>query len=168
MPSLIELSQEMDSLLAQLQEEDEVSEETIARLERIEGDIKSKAGGYVAIIRNLQAEAESHEKLMKYHKVKQDVANRKIEFLKQRLKEVMLHQSIDKLDTDYGRVKVRTGGDHMRELIIDNEALVPEEFKRTEIKILKSDLKKAVMNEPFGVIDMGCHLGDAPIWLEIR
>ena len=103
-------------------------------LESIEGEIEAKAEGYVAVIRNLQAEKAAVAARKEYVKgilqeltaMEKHLVSRE-EWLKENLKETMIAIGQEKIKTDTLSLNVRKAGGKEK---LDKTGEVPDNFKR--------------------------------------
>lgn len=153
--NIYELSKELEQFLANLPESGELSDEDLAIYSELaemkDGKIKSTAYAYLnlqAELDGIQAQIDRLNNLKKSKQSQQDRVKKLIDF-------GMSLENSEKLD--FGDLKVyytkSTG------TVVDDESLVPEEFKKEKI-VVSVDLVKAKEALKSGQEVAGIHLED--------
>lgn len=112
-------------------------------LEGIMGAIEVKSAGYVAIINQLKMEADACKEHEAIWKAKKQVRENSMERLKKRLADSMV--AIDKKEIPAGDVtiKLQKNGGQLP-LIIDDDATIPDRFKKIIYETDKALIRKAL------------------------
>ena len=138
---LYEINDAYYKWLEKVQEnEGELTPEMLTEIDCIEGEFEEKGEAYAVLIKTLNAEAEligSEEKrLAERRRRKENLSER----LKERLAESMRIFERDKLETAKCKVSFRTS----KAVEIIDETLIPDEYFKTERKVIKTDIKTAI------------------------
>lgn len=131
MSTLYELTADMEQLYSMLVDCDKDEEDIIIdTMEGIEGEFEYKAEGYGKIIRQLEADALIHKKEAERHMAIAERSEKRMKWLKERLKDAMTITGKTKFNTDLFRFSVvKNGGVNPLEI---NEELVPDKYKKTK------------------------------------
>ena len=128
---LYELSETYDRLLADeaLYGEDEEFQELLAF---IEDNLYEKAENITKIIKSLEKEVEVFKVTEQEMRKKRQARERRIGWLKEYLEQNMMDEGEKKLKTDLFSVWIQK---NPKSLQIEDEEVVPEEFKEEETKV---------------------------------
>ena len=110
MSSLMNLSGEWRELLM-MAEDPDVDEETLMdTMEAINGEIKIKAGGYVAVTRHLEGRADMYEKEAKRLLDAAKAYRNNSKRITERLKYAMVQMDMPVIESDYCTIKIVNNG----------------------------------------------------------
>ena len=161
---LYELSDQMQGLMA-LIEEGELDQDTLDdTLEGIHGLIGDKAQGILAVMANLGASASAYGAEIKRMQARKKTLDNHQSWLKEYLRSNMARCNITKIESD---VFTATLGKPGKSVEIVHPEMVPEFYKETvtEIKIAKAPIAKALKA---GDDVPGCRLVDSQAPLTIK
>lgn len=143
MSNLYELTNNYETLLNMLYDEDADEEMILDTLESIEGEIEDKADGYAKIIRELEAMRDAKKEEMYRQQDGARLLDNRINFLKQNLFNTMKQTGKTKFATNLFSFNiVKNGG--KQSLTIDGE--VPEEYTKTKIENDTDKIRQALEN----------------------
>lgn len=161
--SLMSLSSDFRELL-ELAQDPEIDEQALCdTMEAIAGEIKIKAGGYVAVIRHLEGRADMYEEEAERLTKNAKVFRKNVERIKERLKYAMIQMDMKEIQTDYNVIKVvKNGG--IQPLKITGK--VPENYMK-EKKTMVEDNEKIRKDLNAGVELSFAHLEERGTRLKI-
>lgn len=136
MSNLYELTNNYETVLNMLYDEDVDEQMILDTLESIEGDIEDKADGYAKIIRTLEAGARTRKNEASRLKDSAETMENKAKWLKQNLFNAMKQTGKTKFATDLFSFNIAKNGGKQA-LTIDGD--VPEEYTKT---IIENDTDK--------------------------
>jgi hypothetical protein len=154
MQSIYKISEEFENLFLEIEQNDgELSPELLERLEISTAQMQGKGIAYAKKIMFYDAYAETAKKEIERITAQKKQAEKISAFLKKTISDAMIRFGIDKIESDFVKLSFRKSSP----LEIDNEDLVPAEFKKEKIEI--SVDKTAITNfiKSGGVVD-GCRL----------
>jgi alpha-N-acetylglucosamine transferase len=153
MTNIYELSKELEDFLLSLPETGELDDEALARYSEINGEIEDKIKSTTYAYFNLTSEIEAIMTQIERIKKLKESKDRQAERVKKLIDFGMRLNKLDKLD--FGDAKISytksTG------TVIDDESLVPEEYKKTKT-VVSVDIAKAKEALKNGVAVEGIHL----------
>ena len=127
MSNLYQLTNNYETVLNMLYDEDVDEQMILDTLEGIEGEIEDKADGYAKIIRELEAMRDARKEEMYRQQEGARVLDNKIKLLKQNLFNAMKQTGKTKFATDLFTFNIAKNGGK-QPLTIDGD--VPEEYKK--------------------------------------
>jgi len=144
MKNLYDLNAEIEALLDAVDENGEVTQETLEKLDELNLQTNTKLENIAKYIRNIEAENKIVESEIKRLTDRKKRNQNKIESLENYIKSYLLVAGIKKIDTDLFSFSFRKSD----AVIITNELLIPDEFKKekTEIALDKDTIKKLLRN----------------------
>jgi len=161
MSNLFELSINYKNYLEDISELDEVNDEILETISKLDNDIEKKAENYISIIEKFEMEITYLQEKKK--KLESEIKKRKrtIEYLKQNLKISMEMLEKDKIKLDIDKeVSIRNNSQYS--IIIENEEAISDDFKKIEKKVDKKKILSYYKDNdllPEGVIiKKGTHL----------
>lgn len=111
-------------------------------LEGIEGELEVKADAYARVIRQLEYESAAYDAESKALRNKKAIADKKIDKLKEMLKEAMVVTGKDRIKTGLFEFRIKN---NRPSVVIDNLQMVPTEFlKFKEPEADKTAIYKAL------------------------
>lgn len=150
--TLYELTADMMELQAMLEEDmdDEVLQDT---LEGVQGAYEMKMGGYAAVIKNLEAEAEAFKKEEQRMKEKRQAIENNVARMKRHMHNSMAAAGLRRVDTDLFRISIQKNGGKAPYIptFTDAEDL-PEELLKHEPDLQKLRAEAEAGNTRFGYI----------------
>lgn len=153
MSNLYELTNNYETVLNMLYDEDTDEQMILDTLESIEGEIEDKADGYAKIIKELEAKRDARKTESKRLNDSASVFDNRIKNLKQNLFNTMKQIGKTKLATDLFNFNiVKNGG--KQALTIDGE--VPKEYTKTIIENDTDKIRQALeegKNLPFAHLE---------------
>lgn len=123
-----------------------------AALENIGGALEEKLENVAKLVRNLEAEAKAYEEEEKRLRAQKQAAKNRVESIKRYVKESLEEIGRDKVEAGIFKWSLQNGPGRVE---ITDETKIPEEFFVTEIKPLKSEIKKAIEE---GIITEGAEI----------
>lgn len=123
-----------------------------AALAEVDGELEDKLENIAKLIRNLEAEAKAYEDEEKRLKAQKQAAKNRIESLKRYVKGSLETIGKDKVEAGIFKWSLQNGPGRVE---ITDETKIPEEYFVTEVKPLKSEIKKAIES---GVITEGAEI----------
>ncbi len=123
----------------------DVDEETLKMaLDAVQVDIKEKANNIGYVLRTLEAEEKAYDAEIDRFKALKDSAKAKAESIKKYLAETLQDMEIPKLSTEHFKFSFRKS----ESVDVLDPELIPDDYKttKTEIRISKTDIKKAIKN----------------------
>lgn len=136
---LYEIAKEYEEILDNLyDEEGNVNDQALARLEQNELALEKKAIAVASYIQNMKAEQEAIAAAKKAMAEREKRYKKRIDDLESYLLHNMERRSINKITCPYFEVKIKKCPPSVD--IID-ESILPEEYKRTKIEVLPDKLK---------------------------
>ena len=143
MATLWEIRQDYYKLMDKIQEQGgELLEEDIAELEKISEDKTEKYESYCKMIQMLLSDAEPYKAEKQRFAEKQASAERTAQRLKERLAVAMTEAGEDKYKTPLFQLSFRNS----QAVQIDDESVIPDEFKKWEYKLDKMGIKEQLKN----------------------
>ena len=144
MSSLYNLTNDYETVLNMLYDEDIDEQMILDTLEGIEGEIEDKADGYAKIMKELQAVARAkQDEADRLNKGAKVLINR-LNTLKQNLFNAMKETGKTKFATDLFSFNIQKNGGKLP-LIIDDIEIIPEEyFKHTEKELDNTKIRQAI------------------------
>lgn len=140
--NLYEIREEFLALLDAI-ENGEIPDEAIAdTLEGMKGEFDEKIENTACYIKNLKAEADAIRAEENSLKERRQAKEHQIERLKNGMMECMSHLGIKKVEGARARVTISTRAG--ASVLISPDAVIPEEYQRTEVKPDKVALKEAL------------------------
>jgi len=100
---------------------------------------QNKADGYGALIKTWEAEAEAFATEIKRMEAQKKARLNKVERLKYNLELYMQTLKIDRIEGTLFKLVMQKNTDHV---VIDNESLVPDRYKKTTVAFDKVEMKK--------------------------
>lgn len=153
MSNLYQLTNNYETVLNMLYDEDVDEQMILDTLESIEGEIEDKADGYAKIIKELEAKRDARKTESKRLNDSASVFDNRIKNLKQNLFNTMKQIGKTKLATDLFNFNiVKNGG--KQALTIDGE--VPKEYTKTIIENDTDKIRQALeegKNLPFAHLE---------------
>lgn len=141
MSSLYELTNNYETVLGMLYEEDMDEQMILDTLEAIEGEIEVKADNYAKIISELSGDAKKIKEEKQRLDARQKALENRAKMLKANLQSAMQKTGKTKFSTDLFSFNiVKNGG--KQTLAIDGE--VPEEFTKTVIETDTDKIRQAL------------------------
>lgn len=131
MSNLYQLTNNYETVLNMLYDEEIDEQMVLDTLESIEGDIEDKADGYAKIIKELEARARAREEEAKRLTNSKKILENRINYLKQNLFNTMKQTGKTKFATNLFNFSI-VGNGGKQTLTIDGE--VPEEYTKTKIE----------------------------------
>lgn len=141
--------------IAEMYEAMESLDESIditAALENIDGALEEKLENVAKLVRNLEAEAKAYEEEERRLRAQKQAAKNRIESIKRYVKENLEEIGRDKVEAGIFKWSLQNGPGRVE---ITDETKIPEEYFVTEIKPLKSEIKKAIEE---GIITEGAEI----------
>ena len=141
--------------IAEMYEAMESLDESIditAALENIDGALEEKLENVAKLVRNLEAEAKAYEEEERRLRAQKQAAKNRIESIKRYVKENLEEIDRDKVKAGIFKWSLQNGPGRVE---ITDETKIPEEYFVTEIKPLKSEIKKAIEE---GIITEGAEI----------
>ena len=141
--------------IAEMYEAMESLDESIditAALENIDGALEEKLENVAKLGRNLEAEAKAYEEEERRLRAQKQAAKNRIESIKRYVKENLEEIGRDKVEAGIFKWSLQNGPGRVE---ITDETKIPEEYFVTEIKPLKSEIKKAIEE---GIITEGAEI----------
>lgn len=123
-----------------------------AALAEVDGELEDKLENIAKLIRNLEAEAKAYEDEEKRLKAQKQATKNRIESLKRYVKGSLETIGKDKVEAGIFKWSLQNGPGRVE---ITDETKIPEEYFVTEVKPLKSEIKKAIES---GVITEGAEI----------
>lgn len=120
--------------------EGELTEEMIIEFESISENADIKHEAYAVIIKQLEGEKELVKAEKQRLAERQVQTESRIEWLKSRLANSLEFFGKDKFETPKCKVSFRTS----KSVEITDETLIPDEYFKTERKVIKTDIKTAI------------------------
>lgn len=112
-----------------------------AALENIDGALEEKLESIAKLVRNLDAKAKAYEEEEKRLRAQKQAAKNRVDAIKRYVKENMEVIGKDKVEAGIFKWSLQNGPGRVE---ITDETKIPEEFFVTEIKPLKTEIKKAI------------------------
>ncbi|MAQ92650.1 MAG: hypothetical protein CMM84_03840 [Rhodothermaceae bacterium] len=145
--TLYQIDDELLTLIQSIQDAGgEVTDEQNARLDALLDAREDKADGYIAIIRQMQAEADAYKAEADRLDGLRRAATNKADRLKSRLLDSMQRKGEDVLTGRLGKVRVQHSGSASVVLLADPEDL-PARFQRVTVAADKTALKAALAEQ---------------------
>ena len=144
MKPLYEIANEYQSILYEIADSEEVTEEQTDLLAQYEDDIKNKIINVAAFIKNLESEHEAIEKAVDNMVDRSIKISKKVDRLKDYLKSNMELCNIYKVKSPYFDIKIKHNPYSVK---IENEDLIPSKYieeitaKKIDKTIIARDLK---------------------------
>ena len=123
-----------------------------AALENIDGALEEKLESIAKLVRNLDATAKAYEDEERHFRAKKQAAKNRVESIKRYVKENLEEIGKDKVEAGIFKWSLQNGPGRVE---ITDETKIPEEFFVTEVRPLKSEIKKAIEE---GVITEGAEI----------
>ncbi|MCA1602812.1 MAG: siphovirus Gp157 family protein [Acidobacteria bacterium] len=123
---------------------EDLPEQAIAdTLEGLQGEFEEKAISTGAYVRNLEAEAAAIEEARKSMERRQRSLTRHADRLRQYLKAQIERTGMGKIKNCYLTLRIQN---NPPSVVVENEGLVPEQFKRTETvtNLLRAEIARAL------------------------
>ena len=149
MATLYELTGQYKEL-ADLAEDIELFQDTLESMD-FHDQLADKAESYVKVSLSLEAQSKAIKEEVKKLQARAKSIDNNIQRLKENLAEAMQVMEMDKIDTGLHKLSFRKS----KAVVIDDEHLIPSEFTSTEIKVNKTELKKAIQG---GLEIKGAHI----------
>lgn len=147
MASLYEINAQIEAVLDRLYEEvdeetGEVSEDVLGELETLKAERDAKLDNIGAYIKNLEADVTAIKAEMDNLKKRKEVKERKIERLKEYVKQDLMYHGEAKKETARAAYSFRTS----KKVEITDEALIPKDFitEVVEYKVDKTKIKETI------------------------
>lgn len=144
MATLFELTG-MFNKVAEMFVGDEENQAAIDTLESLDMEIEDKADGYAKIIRNMESDSKAMAEEIKRIQERKKVNDNRIKSMKLSLENTMISIGKTKFKTPLFSFNIQKNPPSVE--ILD-EDLIPEEFKKIEVKIDKSAIKKVEGDVP--------------------
>lgn len=112
-----------------------------AALENIDGALEEKLESIAKLVRNLDAKAKAYGDEEKRLRAQKQAAKNRVDGLKKYVKDNLEAIGRDKVEAGIFRWSLQNGPGRVE---ITDETKIPEEFFVTEVKPLKSEIKKAI------------------------
>lgn len=137
---LYEISEQYHEALTTLTE-DEFDQETIENtLEAIQGEFEEKGKQVAAFTQNINSDIGVIDKRIKELQARKRVMQNRQSSLKNYLHKNMEATGITKIESPYMTISIRKCPPSV---VIDDEGLIPDEFKKVEVKVDKTAIKNA-------------------------
>lgn len=150
--NLYELTNDYETLLIMLYDEETDEQMILDTLEGIEGEIEDKADGYAKIIKELLGDAEKIKEEKIRLEQRQKAFENRAQLLKENLQNTMKQLGKTKFKTNLFSFNIQKNGGKLP-LIIDDIKKVPNEyFKHTEKEVDNTKVREAIdsgKNIPF-------------------
>lgn len=150
--NLYELTNDYETLLVMLYDEETDEQMILDTLEGIEGEIEDKADGYAKIIKELLGDAEKIKEEKIRLEQRQKAFENRAQLLKENLQNTMKQLGKTKFKTNLFSFNIQKNGGKLP-LIIDDITKVPNEyFKHTEKEVDNTKVREAIdsgKNIPF-------------------
>ena len=159
--NLYELSQEFKQL--QELDIDTSSQLYIDTLESLTIPLENKAQNIVKLTKSWESNISAIDNEIKRLQERKKVQQNKIDRLRNYLRDNMESCGIDKIECEYFTITLKKAGQPV--VIIDDESLIDEAFKKVSVSIDKVALKNALKS---GDIVKGAHLEDSKRGLLIK
>ena len=141
MSNLYQLTNDYETVLNMLYDEDIDEQMVLDTLESLEGDIEDKADGYAKIIKELESKADARKQEAKRLTTNAKVFENRINYLKQNLFNAMIQTGKTKFTTDLFSFNIAKNGGKQA-LTIDGD--VPKEYTKTKIENDVDKIRKAL------------------------
>ena len=141
MANLYELTNNYETVLNMLYDEDIDEQMKLDTLESIEGEIEDKADGYAKIIKELEARAKAREEEAKRLTNSKKILENRINYLKQNLFNAMKQTGKTKFATNLFNFSI-VGNGGKQALTINGD--VPEEYTKTKIENDTDKIRQAL------------------------
>ena len=141
MSNLYQLTNDYETVLNMLYDEDTDEQMVLDTLESLEGDIEDKADGYAKIIKELEEKANARKQEAKRLTTNAKVFENRINTLKQNLFNAMKQTGKTKFTTDLFSFNIAKNGGKQA-LTIDGD--VPKEYTKTKIENDVDKIRKAL------------------------
>jgi predicted nuclease with TOPRIM domain len=128
--SLFEISDRYSGLLSNLMNFDEVSQEQLDEINKLEDSLENKTVSIAAFIKNLEAEKNAVDEAQKAMKERSTRLNKKIESLKDYLKANLINCGMKEITTSpYFKIAIKS---NPPKVVMDTQhiTLIPQEFLR--------------------------------------
>ncbi len=153
--NLYEISTEYQEILSELyDDEGNVNEQALQRLEQNDIAMEKKAIAIASFIKNMDAEREAIDSAKKAMAEREARFKKRISDLKGYLLSNMERRGINKVNCPYFEIKLKKCPLSVH---IDNEDLIPDEYKRTKVEV-SPDKIKMLQEMKVGVIIPGVSL----------
>ena len=138
--NLYEIEQAIEDILSQVDENGMLTDEAMEKLQQLQMDEQTKIENVACKIKNLNAEAkalrEEEKALAERRRSKESAAEKS----KAYLQNVLMLKGLKKYETPRAVVSLRNS----EAVSIDDDSLIPEDFKTYEPKISKTAIKEAI------------------------
>lgn len=147
MRPLYEITNDYQSLMNRIMDEDEISEDMLAELQAVQGDIKDKAVNVAAFIKNLEAEAAAIQKAIESMEERNKRAWKKAESLREYLKQNLESCDMKEVKSPFFDIKIRL---NPASVAISDENAIPEGYwreistRRVDKTLIARDLKSNI------------------------
>lgn len=162
MSTLYELSEQYLEILSTA---DDDNEDVIAKLNAVESDIEDKVKNGIGLIQTLTRRVEGYDAEIKRMTHLKKIVENNIERIKQNYLDNLKYIGKQKVVTPLGTMAIAKSGGK-RKMVIDDENLIPTEFKftRYEEVVDKDSLRDSLEN---GEIVDGAHLEERGQYIKI-
>ena len=152
MKSLYKIQEEYVKIAEHLFEEDgELTPELEQLLNINKSELEQKGVAYAYIIKDLQDYEAKAEAEIKIIQAIENITKKNIELLKSRISSAMKQFGVEKIESEFIKLSFRKS----ERVDIENEDLIPDEYKTYKPTVNKSDLKDAIKK---GIDIQGCSI----------
>lgn len=166
MSTLYELTQEYEELYEMLVSDEYDEQTVIDTMEGIEGELEVKADGYARIIRQLEADHIAHKKEAERHELIAKQSEKRMKYLKERLKEMMLITGKTKFSTELFKFNVKNNGG-VTPIVFAEGVEIPEEYLKSKVTV-SNDTEKIRQALDAGIELPFAHYGERGKSLDIK
>lgn len=148
MRPLYEITNEYQSLMAQIMEADEISDDMLADLHAVQGDIKEKAVNVAAFLKNLEVEADGIQKAIESMEDRARKVSRKMESLRDYLKHNLEACQMKEVKSPFFDIRIRL---NPASVDIKDETAIPDGYwreistRRVDKTLIARDLKSNIL-----------------------
>ncbi len=138
MKPLYEITSDYIDLDNKLREQDEINEELMQQLDSVNDSMQNKVINIGALIKNMEAEAQSISSAVELMKTRQQRLNNKAQYLKDYLKYNMEVWQVNEVKSPYFDIKVKT---NPPSVLVEKEELVPREYFKENVTYILDKIK---------------------------
>ena len=139
MATLFDIKAEFAELYQMATDEDINAEVLADTIEGLMGELEVKAGGYIAVINQLDMEAKKAKELAEEFKRKADIRINSIANMKNALKITMEQIGLDKIEADPFTIKLQKNGGK-QPMLIDGD--VPNDYMKVVYEVDREKIRK--------------------------
>ena len=142
MGSLFEIVNEFKDLYDLATSEDLDQQIFDDTLEAITGELEAKSAGYVAVIQQLEMEADKAEELEKHFRAIKDARDNAVKRMKDRM--LFALTELDKKEIAAGDFTVKVRGNGGKQPMDIDDELVPDSYRKVVLEVDKDKIRKAL------------------------